>query len=767
MRTDLGIGVRLAVGGGRTAMTRLVLGAIGVGVAVAVLLLAASVGPLMQARSERANLTTVSTEAIAGVDPLYEHRVSAEHRGDGLSLRYVNAGGPSSPVPPGADRVPAPGEAVVSPALAERLAEPGAADLRQRLPERVIGTLPTTVLTDPHDLTAYLGVGPEVRASDRTTEVYSYGGFPVDESLDPTLLLLVLLGTVALLAPVFVFTAASTRIAGAERDRRLSALRLVGADSRQVRRIATAEALVSAVVGLVVGAGLFFAGRALAPGVTISGVTVNSADVTPIWWLAVAVVVLVPVLAVLTAQFALRRTIVEPLGVVRFSKPIRRRLLWRLGVAAAGVGLLFWHGGVTAGHSLWVYSITAGAALLLFSVPALLPWVVERSVSRVRGGPTSWQLAVRRLQLDAGTSARVVGGVAVVLAGAIALQSALYSQSTELGGPQASPSAQNSGIELYPEAGLSAEAERLVAGVPGVRQAFTEGTVTFVSSADEDTASIPVYDCATVQRLFAVTDCAPGVVYGVGDTNLQDYRMQAGEQWWVYEWDHKTKTATRGASWTVPQVRSIPEPAVSGDLDSSTRPESLFVTPGPGFVPDVTEGLVTPRIRVSVDVADQGVADRVYAALAPLSWQVMGVQWGSRSGDDRAAFTAISRGLLIGSVFTLLLAGLSLLVLALEHIRERRRPLAVLAASGVPTGALGRSLLWQIAIPIAVGVVIAIGAGIGLTALVLRLGSTPMVVDWSSVGLMVLAAAVLAGLVWAITLPFLRGATRLTSLRTE
>ncbi|WP_424183320.1 FtsX-like permease family protein [Actinokineospora sp. G85] len=765
VRTDLGIGVRLAVGGGRTAMTRLVLGAIGVGVAVAVLLLAASVGPLMQARSDRANLTTVSTEAIAGVEPLYERRVSAEHRGDGLDLRYVNAGGPSSPVPPGADRVPAPGEAVVSPALAERLADPDAADLRQRLPERIVGTLPASVLTDPHDLTAYLGVGPEVRASDRTSEVYSYGGFPVDESLDPTLLLLVLLGTVALLAPVFVFTAASTRIAGAERDRRLSALRLVGADSRQVRRIATAEALVSAIVGLVVGTGLFFAGRALAPEVTISGVTVNSADVTPIWWLAVAVVVLVPVLAVLTAQFALRRTIVEPLGVVRFAKPIRRRLLWRLGVAAAGVGLLFWHGGAEAGHDLWIYSITAGAALLLFSVPALLPWVVERSVSRVRGGPTSWQLAVRRLQLDAGTSARVVGGVAVVLAGAIALQSALYSQFTNLGGPQESQTAQNSGIELYPEAGLSAEAERLVAGVPGVRQVFTEGTATFVGSAEEDIASIPVYDCAAVQRLFAITDCAPGVVYAVGDTELQDYGLRAGEQWWVYEWDRKTKTTTRGASWTVPRVRSVPESAVSGDLGASARPASLFVTPG--FVPDGTEGMVTPRIRVSVDAADQGVADRVYAALAPLSWQVVGVQWGSRSDDDRAAFTAISRGLLIGSVFTLLLAGLSLLVLALEHIRERRRPLAVLAASGVPTGALGRSLLWQIAIPIAVGVVIAIGAGIGLTALVLRLGSTPMVVDWSSVGLMVLAATVLAGLVWAATLPFLRGATRLTSLRTE
>src|SRR5206468_3625992 len=55
-------------------------------------------------------------------------------------------------------------------------------------------------------------------------------------------------------------------------------------------------------------------------------------------------------------------------------------------------------------------------------VPLTLPWIVERVVARLGGGSPAWQLAVRRLQLDSGTPARVVGGVAVVLAGAIALQ---------------------------------------------------------------------------------------------------------------------------------------------------------------------------------------------------------------------------------------------------------------------------------------------------------------------------------------------------------
>ena len=60
--------------------------------------------------------------------------------------------------------------------------------------------------------------------------------------------------------------------------------------------------------------------------------------------------------------------------------------------------------------------------LLLTGVATLLPWLVEAVVRRLDGGAVAWQLAVRRLQLDGGASARVVSGIAVAVAGAIALQ---------------------------------------------------------------------------------------------------------------------------------------------------------------------------------------------------------------------------------------------------------------------------------------------------------------------------------------------------------
>src|SRR5256885_14519001 len=67
--SDLRLGVRLAVGGGRTSKTgiaRLVLGTIGIGLAVAVLLVGASAGPLFNARSERTAAHTPRLEPVAG-----------------------------------------------------------------------------------------------------------------------------------------------------------------------------------------------------------------------------------------------------------------------------------------------------------------------------------------------------------------------------------------------------------------------------------------------------------------------------------------------------------------------------------------------------------------------------------------------------------------------------------------------------------------------------------------------------------------------------
>ncbi|MDQ3405273.1 MAG: ABC transporter permease, partial [Actinomycetota bacterium] len=261
---DFAIGVRLAVGGGRTSLARFVLSTFGVAIAVAVLLLAASIGPMTDAREQRGLAEVPSTEKIDGVAPLYYAATLNEFRSQLISVRLLHATGPTSPKPPGLTTLPTADEIHVSPALGRLLADNPL--LRERFPQRVIGTLAPEVVRQPDALVAYIG-GDERLAAGKIQEVYRFGKTAVETPLNPPLLLLLLLGSVALLVPVFIFVAASTRIAGAERDRRLSAIRLVGADNRQVRRIAAAESLVSAVAGLAVGVVLFLVGRQAADGV--------------------------------------------------------------------------------------------------------------------------------------------------------------------------------------------------------------------------------------------------------------------------------------------------------------------------------------------------------------------------------------------------------------------------------------------------------------------------------------------------------------------
>ncbi|WET80644.1 hypothetical protein P3102_05190 [Amycolatopsis sp. QT-25] len=120
-----------------------------------------------------------------------------------------------------------------------------------------------------------------------------------------------------------------------------------------------------------------------------------------------------------------------------------------------------------------------------------------------------------------------------------------------------------------------------------------------------------------------------------------------------------------------------------------------------------------------------------------------------------------------GEIVVLPLAGISLPVLAQEQVRERRRSLGALSATGVPVRVIVRSLLWQNGIPLLLGIVVATVTGIAVTALSRRLFREGLYVDWSSVGLLIAATVAMVALVTASTVPSVRSAARSENLRTE
>ena len=124
-----------------------------------------------------------------------------------------------------------------------------------------------------------------------------------------------------------------------------------------------------------------------------------------------------PLTAIGATVLALRKVVVEPLGVVRGSPRRVRRVAWRLVPPRSALAAARRRStGATR------RSRRLAVVLLLAGVATLLPWLVEATVRRLDGGSVPWQLAIRRLQLDSGASARVVAGIAVAVAGAIALQ---------------------------------------------------------------------------------------------------------------------------------------------------------------------------------------------------------------------------------------------------------------------------------------------------------------------------------------------------------
>lgn len=388
---DLWLGARLAGSGGREGWIRTALTAVGVGLGVALLFLAAAVPNVLDARAERGHARETpnveSEVSVRRADTTFLwYDASTEYRGEAVGGQLLRPDGPGAPPPPGVARIPGPGEMAVSPALRELLGSSSGALLKERLGYRITGTIADRGLLEPGELRFYAGSATLTRSGGAIRSA-GYGHDPGSGRFDPRLVVLVALICVVLLVPVGVFIGTAVRFGGDRRDRRLAALRLVGADVGMTRRIAAGEALFGAVLGLLVGTGVFLGARRLAGSVRLWGVSAFPADVAPDLLLVGLIVVAILVGAVVVTLSALRSVAIEPLGVVRHATLRPRRLWWRLVSPVVGVGVLMLTGSADGElGSGGVYPVALGAVLVLVGLTGLLPWLVEAVVRRLRGG---------------------------------------------------------------------------------------------------------------------------------------------------------------------------------------------------------------------------------------------------------------------------------------------------------------------------------------------------------------------------------------------
>ncbi|GAB3877990.1 FtsX-like permease family protein [Kibdelosporangium lantanae] len=754
---DLALGLRLAAGGSRSSgssLLRLAMTTIGIALVVAVLLPAASITNVVSARSERVAAAAPVKAGPGDTNPLYLKRWYV-HPGD----KYVDvnsvAGGPGAPVPPGLAKVPAPGELVVSPAVADLLESPEGGPLRARLAGTVVGVIGKPGLGDASDLKVWAGAPVEqLRAESDVSVVSGFGGPPRSFKAGVTTIVILLPVSVALLLPLLVFVTTASRMGAAQRERRLAALRLIGLDARQIRRVAAAESLLGAVTGVVLGAVLFMLLRPTLSSLDLFGLRVFGEDFVPPWPLAVLVVLLVPVLAVGAALFGLRRTIIEPLGVVRQGRPTRRRMWWRWTVVGIGLALLALAYVSDNPSDGVMVALTAGSLFLLVGVAVVLPWLVERIANRLHGGPPSWQFAVARLQVDSGTASRVVSGIIVVLAGSIMIQVLLTSlNGKDKAEAQSSVALPPAPVVVGTDSQHQDDVVRRVRAAQGVTVVEPVRDVTAKQVGGKGFLMGEVGSCAALALRANIGPCHDGDVFYVDDGNP----VPAGQ----FQLSTRDDKST-GPMWTIPaNVRKV-----AASQAARYTGGNLLATPGSG-VPTVDSFV---SVYVNGTGTEQELSDRVAVAVSPLAWlaEVRQADFTKEIRDSTDALVAEFRAaLLAASVFVLMVAALSLLILSVEQITERRRALAALSAAGVPLGVLARSSLWQTGLPVLIGIVLAVGAGLGLSAPVLH--SARLTLDIDPGIILGLAGAALAAvlLVTGATLPLLRQVTRVESLRAE
>jgi FtsX-like permease family protein len=227
--------------------------------------------------------------------------------------------------------------------------------------------------------------------------------------------------------PVLALAGQCIRLGAPARDRRLAAIRLAGATPRESVLIATAETVVAALLGSVIGLVALFLARHRLDRPDLYGQRTLPTDVLPPVPVLVLLVLLVPVLAGVIGAILMRQVIITPLGVVRRVRP-RGPRPWPGLLIAVGVVLFAVPGQLAEEQNLSKNTIYAflgsGAVLTMAGVVLGTAWLSHtagRLLRRYGRGPATL-LAGQRLITDPWNGSRTMAGLlTAVIAGAIAL----------------------------------------------------------------------------------------------------------------------------------------------------------------------------------------------------------------------------------------------------------------------------------------------------------------------------------------------------------
>jgi hypothetical protein len=769
----LWLGLRLTLRSGREALVRLAVTTVAVAVGVALLLGVLAEFHAFQTQSNQpcwacTNASPVpSTLPASGV--LWNNSVDF-YQGQTLTRLDVAALGTVAPVLPGISRLPAAGQYYASPALAALLRTVPADELGDRFPGTMIGTIGQAGLTGPGQLAVYIGYAPKaLSAIDGTGWVTSIATAPASEVFTPFFRYAFGVGVLAVIFPMLVLISTATRLAASRREERFAALRLVGGTPADIRMIAAVEAAVSAFFGAVLGTVIWLLVQPLVAGGALIGTQYFSSTVTPAAWEYAAIIVGVPVIALVAALVSLRRVQISPLGVSRRATP-KRPTLWRLTVLALGVGLYFYGLSATSHQSIGAATYP-GLLLTMVGLVIAGPWFTW-ATARLFGSMSlgaATLLASRRLADDPKAAFRSVTGLVL----AVFLGTMVGALVPAVNATEASPTNGALSTVLLDPVGMSGPAAaRLLSGLGAISGTSVYPFYTAAApAAPAAGASGPgrgpsapagkagnggngrsgggvqvgpgkslmgggaVVSCAVMRDLAVLGLCAPGVAA----VQVNDGSMFGDNPL------YNTQTFVSAA-----------DPAYHGTLAGLPLQAVLVRVKGPTTLERVrTYLVVNAPPHVSEGQGQSPTPPRTFGETLQIRTQ-------RADTLENLVYAAVA--------LTLIVAGCSLAVSVGGGLVDRKRPFTLLRVGGTGVGVLSGVVLLEAAVPLVGATLIAAGIAYWTSVLAfIRLAPVGTAIPqlghtyYDLMG----AGLVLAFAVIAVTLPLLRRMTTPGNVRFE
>jgi hypothetical protein len=191
-----------------------------------------------------------------------------------------------------------------------------------------------------------------------------------------------------------------------------------------------------------------------------------------------------------------------------------------------------------------------------------------------------------------------------------------------------------------------------------------------------------------------------------------------------------------------------------------------FILPPSSLPHRMRRKLIADEAMVATD-GRPSTAERVRNALARLDPRPVALTFDEANGRAEEKSLQVGAGIDLAILVALAVALANLLVVTVDHIQERRRPFAFLAASGVSLGVLKRSVAVEIGVPLLGALCTAAIVAIVVAALLGAIANVPVSLPAGQLASLGVLAIASVGLATALTFPFLSRATQSATIQFE